>query len=130
MRTHFLRYVPFSLILVALLVGLLLVVIPQSEFTHGVEVSTGISHDMTSGILSSNAYELKPLSNTEELGMVLYTNYVLAFELAAVILLVAIIAAISLVHRRPMRSKTQDVVRQIMTMRDERVTLVKMKSEK
>ena len=62
--------------------------------------------------------------------MVLYTDYVFAFELAAVILLVAIIAAITLVHRKPIRSKRQDIVRQIMTRREDRVTLVKMKSEK
>ena len=72
----------------------------------------------------------KPLSNTEELGMVLYTDYVFAFELAAVILLVSIIAAITLVHRQPIRSKRQNIVDQIMTRRDDRVTLVKMKSEK
>lgn len=70
------------------------------------------------------------LPNTEALGMVLYTDYVFAFELAAVILLVAIIAAITLVHRHPIRSKRQDIVKQIMTRREDRVKLIKMKSEK
>ena len=70
------------------------------------------------------------LSNTEALGMVLYTDYVFAFEMAAVILLVAIIAAITLVHRGPIRSKRQNIVSQIMTRREDRVTLHKMKSEK
>ena len=70
------------------------------------------------------------LSDTEALGMVLYTDYVFAFELAAVILLVAIVAAITLVHRKPIRSKRQSIVRQIMTRRSDRVTIVKMKSEK
>jgi NADH-quinone oxidoreductase subunit J len=60
----------------------------------------------------------------------LYTDYVFAFELAAVILLVAIIAAITLVHRNPIRSKRQNIVSQIMTRRADRVTLVNMKSEK
>jgi NADH-quinone oxidoreductase subunit J len=69
------------------------------------------------------------MSNTEALGMVLYTDYVFAFELAAVILLVAIIAAITLAHRQQIRSKRQNIVKQIMTQRNDRVELVKMKSE-
>jgi NADH-quinone oxidoreductase subunit J len=62
--------------------------------------------------------------------MVLYTDYVFAFELAAAILLVSIIAAITLVHRGPVRSKRQNVVKQIMTRREDRVTLINMSSEK
>ena len=62
--------------------------------------------------------------------MILYTDYVFAFELAAVILLVAIIAAITLVHRNPIRSKRQSILQQIMTRREDRVTLLKMKAEK
>ena len=62
--------------------------------------------------------------------MVLYTNYVFAFELAAVILLVSIIAAITLVHRQSPRMKRQNVVKQIMTRSKDRVTLIKMKAEK
>src|SRR5690606_23778667 len=69
-------------------------------------------------------------SNTEKLGMVLYTDYILAFEIAAVILLVAIVSAITLVHRGAIRSKRQDITQQIMTRRAERVKLISMKSEK
>ena len=69
-----------------------------------------------------------PLTNTEALGGVLYTDYVFAFELAAVILLVAIIAAITLAHRSPIASKRQNILKQIMTRRSERIMLVKMKS--
>ena len=112
MKTHFLRYLPFGLILVALLVSLLIVALPKDAFVSG-------AHVASSG-----------LSDTEALGMVLYTDYVFAFELAAVILLVSIIAAITLVHRAPIRSKRQNIVNQIMTRREDRVTLLKMKSEK
>ncbi len=49
--------------------------------------------------------------------MVLYTDYILAFEIAAVILLVAIVSAITLVHRGAIRSKRQDITQQIMTRR-------------
>jgi len=69
-------------------------------------------------------------SNTRELGRVLYTQYVYAFEIAAVILLVAIIAAIALTLRRRKDSKSQDPARQVAVRRAERVRLVSMPAEK
>jgi NADH-quinone oxidoreductase subunit J len=69
-------------------------------------------------------------SNTRELGRVLYTQYVYAFEIAAVILLVAIIAAIALTLRRRKDSKNQDPARQVAVRRAERVRLLAMPSEK
>jgi NADH-quinone oxidoreductase subunit J len=69
-------------------------------------------------------------SNTRELGRVLYTDYVLAFEIAAVILLVAIIAAIALTLRRRKDSRYQDPSAQVRVRREERVKLVSMPAEK
>ncbi len=69
-------------------------------------------------------------SNTRELGRVLYTQYVYAFEIAAVILLVAIIAAIALTLRRRKDSKSQNPARQLAARRAERVRLVSMPAEK
>jgi len=69
-------------------------------------------------------------SNTKELGRVLYTQYVYAFEIAAVILLVAIIAAIALTLRRRKDSKAQDPARQVAVRREDRVRMVSMPSEK
>ena len=69
-------------------------------------------------------------SNTRELGRVLYTQYVYAFEIAAVILLVAIIAAIALTLRRRKDSRSQDPARQVAARREERVRLVSMPAEK
>jgi NADH-quinone oxidoreductase subunit J len=69
-------------------------------------------------------------SNTRELGELLYTNYLLPFEVAGVILLVAIIAAVSLTLRTRPGIKTQNPSVQVRTRRDESVRLVKMKSEK
>ena len=69
-------------------------------------------------------------SNTKELGRVLYTQYVYAFEIAAVILLVAIIAAIALTLRRRKDSKAQDPARQVAVRRKDRVRLVSMPSER
>jgi NADH-quinone oxidoreductase subunit J len=69
-------------------------------------------------------------SNTKELGLVLYTQYVYAFEIAAVILLVAIIAAIALTLRRRKDSRSQDPSEQTRAKRADRVRLVSMPSEK
>jgi NADH-quinone oxidoreductase subunit J len=69
-------------------------------------------------------------SNTRELGNVLYTDYVYPFEIASVILLVAIIAAIALTMRRRPDTRSQDPVEQVAVKRDDRVRLVKMPSEK
>ena len=69
-------------------------------------------------------------SNTKELGSVLYTVYVYPFEIAAAILLVAIIAAISLTMRRRPQTKYQNPAEQVSVKRADRVRLVKMAAEK
>ncbi len=68
-------------------------------------------------------------SNTKALGSVLYTEHVYAFELAAVILLLAIVAAITLTMRRRPGLKVQNISRQVSARREERVRLVSMDSE-
>ena len=70
-------------------------------------------------------------SNTRELGRVLYTDYVYPFELAAVVLLVAIVAAVALTMRsRRKDSKFQDPSQQVRVKRADRVRLISMPSEK
>ena len=69
-------------------------------------------------------------SNTKELGRVLYTQYAYAFEIAAVLLLVAIIAAIALTLRKRKDSRSQDPSEQVKARREDRVRLVSMQSEK
>jgi len=68
-------------------------------------------------------------SNTRELGRLVYTDYVYPFEIAAVILLVAIVAAIALTLRRRKESKYVDPARQIGVQRKDRVRIVKMPAE-
>jgi NADH-quinone oxidoreductase subunit J len=68
-------------------------------------------------------------SNTKELGRVLYTQYAYAFEIAAVVLLVAIIAAIALTLRKRKDSRSQDPSAQIRARREDRVRLVSMNAE-
>ena len=69
-------------------------------------------------------------SNTKELGRLLYTEYVYPFEIAAVILLVAIVSAIALTLRRRKQSKYIDPAQQIAVRRQDRVRIVSMPSEK
>jgi len=69
-------------------------------------------------------------SNTRELGRLLYTDYVYAFELAAVILLVAIVAAIALTLRRRKDSKYIDPAEQVKVKRNDRLRIVKMPAVK
>ena len=69
-------------------------------------------------------------SNTKELGRLLYTDYVYPFELAAVVLLVAIVAAIAITLRRRKASKHQDPAKQVRVRSADRVRLVSMPSEK
>ncbi len=69
-------------------------------------------------------------SNTEMLGTVLYTEHLYAFELAAFLLLLAIVAAIVLTMRRRPGLKVQDIGQQVAVRREDRVRLVKMNAER
>jgi len=65
-------------------------------------------------------------SNTTELGRVLYTDYLLPFELASVVLLVAIVAAIVLTLRDRKDSKSMNVADQVKVRRQDRIRIVRM----
>jgi len=69
-------------------------------------------------------------SNTAELGRVLYTEFAYPFELAAMLLLVAIVAAIALTMRKRAGYKAQDISAQVAVRREQRVRIVKMPVEK
>jgi NADH-quinone oxidoreductase subunit J len=77
------------------------------------------------GIPTSASY-----SNTMELGRLLYTRYAYPLELAAMLLLVAIIGAIALTMRHRAGLKHQDVAAQVAVQRAERLRIVKMEPEK
>ena len=116
-KEGFIRYLPVAaLVAVVMAVELLMVLWSRGRF--GVEMFP---------IPAPNSADY---SNTRELGELLYTNYLLPFEIAGVILLVAIIAAVALTLRTRPGIKTQNVSAQVRTRRDESVRLVKMKSEK
>ena len=95
-----------------------LVVIAQMVSVYWVK---GLGIDATQGAPPLPA----DYSNTRALGEVLYTQYVYPFELAAMLLLVAIVAAIALTMRRRPGLKAQDVAKQVAVRREDRVRLVK-----
>ena len=74
--------------------------------------------------------EVIPYSNTQALGRLMYTNYLFPIEIAAVILLVAMIAAIALTLRKRKDAKTLDAAVQIRTRAQDRVSLVSMPATK
>jgi NADH-quinone oxidoreductase subunit J len=69
-------------------------------------------------------------SNTQELGSLLYTKYAYPFELAAVLLLVAIVAAIALTLRHRAGRRVQNADKQFAVRREDRVRIVKMDARK
>jgi len=84
---------------------------------------------MGSAALDNAVKHAADYSNTEALGEILYTDYVLPFEIAAIILLVAIIAAISLTLRRRPKTKYQTPANQIKVKRDDRLKVIKSDAE-
>ena len=69
-------------------------------------------------------------SNTKALGRLLYTDYAYPFEIAGFILLVAIVAAIALTHRRRRETKYQSPGAQIRVRREDRLRIIQMPAEK
>ena len=70
------------------------------------------------------------MSNTESLGRLLYSDFLFQFEIAAIILLVAIVAAIALTMRRRPETKYQTPSEQISVKKDDRLRVVQMPAEK
>ncbi len=116
MREGFVRYLPFAVLLALMIVGLVIVVVGPKQF--------GLIR------MPAPAVEAVGYNNLADLGMVLYTQYAYPFEIAAVLLLTAIVAAISLTHRKPYRRKAQNISQQIAVKRADRLKLISMPSVK
>ena len=112
LRQGFWRYLPLGLV-VGILMAVEMVVVLRF-----VEV-TGTSRELPANY-----------SNTRELGEQIYTHYAYAFEIAAAVLLVAIVAAIALTLRRRKDSRYMDPAEQVKVRREDRVTMVSMPAEK
>ena len=111
LRTNFRNYVP-----VAATVGVL-VLIEMALVLIGSGVGAGEAPPIAEG------------SNTSALGKLIYVDYVYPFEVAAVVLLVAIIAAIALTHRKRRDTKYQDPGQQVKVRREDRVRLLNLPTE-
>ncbi len=113
LREGFWRHLPVGLLVAGAMIAIMVLVLASDVFT------------------SATAPEPKPFdySNTRELGGVLYTQYLFAFELAAVLLLVAIIAAIALTLRRREGVRSVDPADQVKVRRADRVRLLQVPPE-
>ena len=114
MRAGFTNYLPLGLLIAILMAGELVLVMFSKDFG-----STSLPRPVGQGA---------DYSNTKALGELVYTEYVFVFELAAVILLVAIIAAISLTLRRRPTTRYQAPERQVKVRKADRVRLVTLPS--
>ncbi len=109
------HYLPLGIIVAGLMVTELIVII----------WSKGGDANLTGGFAATP----EGYSNTEALGAVIYTEHVYAFEIAAVILLLAIIAAITLTMRRRPGLKQQNVAKQVAVRAEDRLRMVQMDAE-
>ncbi|MCO6413353.1 MAG: NADH-quinone oxidoreductase subunit J [Thiogranum sp.] len=114
-REGFIKYLPVGLTVAGLMILEMYLVVQSKYFD---------AERMPAPVPKGADY-----SNTRELGGVLYTDYVYPFEIAAVILLVAIIAAIALTMRKRPETRFQNPAEQVKVQRNSRVRLVKMEAE-
>jgi NADH-quinone oxidoreductase subunit J len=116
LRKGFMKYLP---------VGVLVALIVVVEIVHVVWFkSQGVR------FMTTPAGQPADYSNTKELGAVLYTEHVYAFEIAAVVLLLAIVAAITLTMRKRPGLKVQDIAKQVAVRSQDRVRIVKVETSK
>ncbi len=113
LREGFIRYLPMGILVAIVVAAEIVIVLGSDTFNMAIPDPVPLSD-----------------SNTKALGEVLYTEYVYPFELAAVILVVAIIAAISLTMRkRQDATKHQNISEQIRVNSADRLRVLKMKAE-
>ncbi len=84
---------------------------------------------LDAGLSATDPATAAGMTNIEWIGQALFTRFMLPFEVAAVILTVAIVIAVMLTLRRRTGTKTQDPARQVAVRREDRIRLVKMKAE-
>lgn len=115
LREGFVRYLPAGVIVALVIFAEMFAVVGVKNFGSDV-VAVPVRHGAD-------------YSNVREIGGVLYTDYVYPFEIAAVILLVAIVAAIALTMRKRPETRSQDPAKQVAVKRADRVRIVQMDTE-
>jgi NADH-quinone oxidoreductase subunit J len=116
LRRGFTKYLPL---------GVIVAIVVVVEIAH-------VLWFRSQGLKFLTAPEASPAgySNTKALGAVLYTQHVYAFEIASVILLLAIVAAITLTMRHRPGLKSQDITKQVAVRREDRLRIVKVEASK
>ncbi|MDO8925552.1 MAG: NADH-quinone oxidoreductase subunit J [Sideroxyarcus sp.] len=112
LRKGFWQWLPLGALLAGLIVVQMVWVLGADEISAG---STVVKH-------------AADYSNTKELGRLIYTDYVYPFEIAAVLLLLAMVAAIALTLRRRRDTKRQDIGKQLKVRKQDRVRIVSVPS--
>ncbi len=115
LREGFIQYLPIGAIVAVLIVAEMTLVLTRGFGPDDVPAPVRHGADY---------------SNTKALGSVLYTDYLYPFEIAAAILLVAIIAAIALTMRKRPDTRYQDPAQQVKVRKQDRLRVVKMSAEK
>ena len=114
-REGFAKYLPVAALVAAIMAVEMFVLIGVGRLRQTID--------------TANPALVDSASNIEWIGRAMFTDYLLPFEIAGVILTVAIIAAITLTLRRRPGTKHQDAGRQVLVRAEDRVRLVKMDAE-
>lgn len=112
-RENFVAYFPIGVLVAGMFLGTILLALNSANLSA----------------IPLPAPQAADYSNVKALGQLLFTHYLLPFELAGAVLLVAIIAAISLTFRPSRRDKKQNIDEQVRTTKSSRLRIVKMGSE-
>ena len=117
LRAGFIKYLPVGIVVAVLMLAELVLV---------------INYSVTSGanIAEASSPTIEGVTNTTALGMLLYTKYAYPFELAGMVLLVAMIGAIVLTSRTREGVRKQDVAKQILRNRETGLEIVKVQTGK
>ena len=122
LKQGFLQYLPFAVTLAAVMVIELIFVVTVWVFPTDTQLSQPVA-TVGSALAGENAP-----NNIEALGLILYTDYVHYFQIAGIILLVAMIGAIVLTFREREGIKTQDIAAQLGRTREEGVEVVSVET--
>jgi NADH-quinone oxidoreductase subunit J len=117
LREGFARYFPVAALVAAAMFAEMIALMGVTRGRVGPELS------------ATDPATAAGLSNIEWIGRALFTDFMLPFEIAAVILTVAIVVAVLLTLRRRENTKHQDPARQVQVRREDRIRLVKLKAE-
>lgn len=115
LKEPFVRYWPLGLLVAGLMLGMMILTVDQNTF------GLALSKEPPPAAIDA--------SNVKALGTLLYSEYLLAFEIAGVILLVAMIAAIGLAFRGPREVRSQKPAMQAQVQKQARLRIIKMRSE-